>query len=65
MKGGSPFEMIPLVAGRELAGIEEASLFLADLLAERVVLACTKGLFTGGRGFLNPCLLTESVRRDL
>jgi hypothetical protein len=66
VKSGSPFEMlIPLVAGRELAGIEEATLFVADLLAERLVLVHTKGVFRGGRRFLNPCSLTESARRDL
>ena len=66
VKSGSPFEMlIPLAAGRELAGFEEASLIVADLLAERLVLAHTKGLFRAGRRFLNPCALTQSARRDL
>src|SRR5579871_5566761 len=66
VKSGSPFEMlIRLAPGKELAGIEEAAHFVADLLAERVVLAYTKGLFRAGRRFLNPCALTESTRRDL
>ena len=66
LKSGSPFEMlVPLAAGRELAGIEEAALLVADLLAERVVLAFAKGLFRGGRRFLNPCALTEDARSEL
>ncbi|OLB34055.1 MAG: hypothetical protein AUH11_19420 [Acidobacteria bacterium 13_2_20CM_57_17] len=64
-KRGSPFEvLIVLAEGREVAAIEEASLFVSDLLAERLVLASAKGLFRGGRRFLKPSSLTESRRRD-
>jgi hypothetical protein len=64
-KRGGPFEMLILLAeGQEAAAIEEASLFVADLLAERIVLAYAKGLFRGGRRFLKPGSLTESDRRS-
>ena len=64
-KRGSPFEMlIVLEQGQEAAAIEEASLFVADLLAERLVLVNCKGLFRGGRRFLKPGSLTESDRRS-
>ena len=52
--------LIVLAEGQEAAAIEEASLFVADLLAERLVLAHAKGLFRGGRRFLKPCSLTEA-----
>ena len=64
-KHGSPFEMlIVLPEGQEDAAIEEASLFVADLLAEHLVLAHAKGLFRGGRRFIKPGSLTESDRRS-
>ena len=64
-KRGSPFEtLIVLAKGQEAAAIEEASLFVADLLAERLVLASRKGLFRRGRRFLKPGSLTESNRRS-
>jgi hypothetical protein len=64
-KRGSPFEMfIVLAEGQEAAAIEAASLFVADLLAERLVLADAKSLFRGRRRFLKPGSLTESDRRS-
>jgi hypothetical protein len=63
-KRGSPFEMLIVLAeGQEAVAIEEASLFVADILAERLVLANAKGIFRGGRRFLKPGSLTESDRR--
>jgi len=62
---GSPFEMlIVLPEGEEVAAIEVASHFVADLVAERLVLVITKGFFRGGNYFLNPTSLTESDRRN-
>jgi hypothetical protein len=64
-KRGSPFEMLIVLAeGQEPAAIEEASLFVADLLAERLVLADAKGLLGGGRRFLKPDTVTKSDRRS-
>ena len=64
-KRGSPFEMLIVLAeGQEAAAIEEASLFVADLLAERLVLANAKGVFKGGRRFLKPSSLTKSDRHS-
>ena len=64
-KRGSPFEMlIALPEGQEAAAIEGASIFVADLLAERLVLAYAKGLFSGGSRFIEPGLLRESDRRS-
>jgi hypothetical protein len=64
-KRGSPFELlVGLPEGEEAPAIEEVSLFVADLLAERLVLAYAKGLFSGGRRFIKPgSLLMESDRR--
>jgi hypothetical protein len=64
-KSGSPFELLfVLEAGHEKEAIKQASLFVADVLAERVVLAYGKGLFKGGRRFLIPPL-AEANRRHL
>ena len=65
-KRGSPFEThIVLPEGQEAAAIEDVSLFVADLLAERLVLAYAKSLFRGGRRFVKPGSLTDSDRRSL
>jgi len=64
-KRGSPFEvLIGLPEGEEAAAIEEASRFVAELLAERLVLAHAKGLFTGGRRFIKPGSQWEFDRRS-
>jgi len=64
-KSGSPFELLfMLEAGHEEEAIKRASLFVADVLAERVVLAYGKGLFQGGRRFLIPAL-AEANRHHL
>ena len=64
-KSGSPFELLfVLEAGHEKEAIKQASLFVADVLAERVVLVYGKGLFKGGRRFLSPPL-AEANRRHL
>jgi hypothetical protein len=64
-KSGSPFELLfVLEAGHEKEAIKQASLFVADVLAERVVLAYGKGLFKGGRRFLIPAL-AEANRHHL
>ena len=64
-KSVSPFELLfVLEAGHEKEAIKQASLFVADVLAERVVLAYGKGLFKGGRRFLIPPL-AEANRRHL
>ena len=60
-KSGSPFEVLfPLPENQEAEVIEQVSLFVADLLAERLVLAYRKSLFNGGRCFLDPKSITES-----
>lgn len=62
-KVGSPFEMLFDVRdGQERSAIEEVSRFVADLLAERLVLAYAKGLFKGGSYFLPPESLTDQHR---
>jgi hypothetical protein len=64
-KRGSPFEMLFVFAeGQEASAIEAASLFVAGLIAERLVLADAKSLVKGGRRFLKPDPLTESDRRS-
>jgi hypothetical protein len=64
-KAGSPFEVLfVLAAGKEPEAIEQASLFVAEVLAERLVLVCAKGFFKGGRRFITPAL-AKSDRRHL
>jgi hypothetical protein len=64
-KSGSPFELLFVPeAGKEEEAIKQASRFVADLLAERLVLAYGKGAFRGGRRFLIPAL-AEANRRHL
>jgi len=64
-KSGSPFEVLfVLEAGHEKEAIKQASLFVADVLAERLVLVYSKGVFSGGRRFLIPPL-AEANRRHL
>jgi hypothetical protein len=65
-KRGTPFEtLFVLSPGHEATAIEEVSRFVADLLAERLVLAYAKGILRGGRRFLRPGSLTKSDRRKL
>lgn len=54
-----------LPAGQESDAIEEIARFVADVLAERLVLIKTKGIFGGKRRFLNPDSLAESDRRSV
>jgi hypothetical protein len=64
-KSGNPFEVLfVLEAGHEKEAITQASLFVADVLAERLVLVYSKGVFRGGRRFLIPPL-AEANRRHL
>jgi len=64
-KPGSPFEaLFPLPPDEEAQVIEAVSVFVADLLAERLVLADEKGFFKGGRRFVSPGSLTESGCRS-
>jgi hypothetical protein len=64
-KSGSPFELVFILeAGHEEEAIKQASLFVADLLTERLVLVYSKGVFKGGRRFLIPPL-AEANRRHL
>jgi hypothetical protein len=64
-KSGSPFELLFVPeAGKEEEAIKQASRFVADLLAERLVLVYSKGVFGGGRRFLIPALV-EANRRHL
>jgi hypothetical protein len=64
-KSGSPFELLFILeAGHEEEAIKQASLFVADVLAERLVLVYSKGVFRGGRRFLIPAL-AEANRRHL
>jgi hypothetical protein len=51
-------------AGKEEEAIKQASRFVADLLAERLVLGYGKDAFRGGRRFLIPSL-AEANRRHL
>ena len=44
---------------------ENVSSFVAELLAERLVLAFAKSFLRGGRCFLDPKTITESERRSL
>ena len=62
-KSGSPFELLLILeAGHDEETIKGASLFVADILAERLVLAYRKGLFKAGRQFLLPALAQASRR---
>ncbi len=64
-KSGSPFELLfVLKAGHEEEVIKRASQFVADILAEQLVLVYSKGVFKGGRRFLIPPL-AEASRRHL
>src|ERR1700745_317664 len=64
-KSGSPFELLFILeAGHEEEAIKQVSLFVADVLAERLVLVYGKGVFRGGRRFLIPALV-EANRRHL
>jgi hypothetical protein len=64
-KSGSPFELLFILeAGHEEEAIKQASLFVADVLSERLVLVYSKGVFRGGRRFLIPAL-AEANRRHL
>jgi len=64
-KTGSPFEaLFPLPPGEEAEVIGAVSVFVADLLAERLILADEKGFLKGGRRFVTPGSLTESGRRN-
>jgi len=64
-KSGSPFELLFILeAGHEEEAIKQVSLFVADVLAERLVLVYSKGVFRGGRRFLIPAL-AEANRRHL
>jgi len=64
-KSGSPFELLFILeAGHEEEAIKQVSLFVADVLAERLVLVYSKGVFRGGRRFLIPALV-EATRRHL
>ena len=64
-KSGSPFELLFILeAGHEEEAIKQVSLFVADVLSERLVLVYSKGVFRGGRRFLIPAL-TEANRRHL
>jgi hypothetical protein len=62
-KSGSPFELLLILeAGHDEETIKGASLFVADILAERLVLAYRKGLFKAGRQFLLPAQAQASRR---
>jgi hypothetical protein len=64
-KYGSPFELLFILeAGHEEEAIKQASSFVADVLAERLVLVYSKGVFRGGRRFMIPAL-AEANRRQL
>src|SRR5579862_2647853 len=64
-KSGSPFELLFILeAGHEEEAIKQASLFVADVLSERLVLVYSKGVFRGGRRFMIPAL-AEANRRQL
>jgi hypothetical protein len=55
----------PVDAGREAEVFREVARFVADLLAERVVLAFRRGWFRGGREFIPTTELTPERRRRL
>jgi hypothetical protein len=63
---GSPFEALFIIpdSGEEAAFGEVARL-IEGLLTERLVLAYTKGVWRGGRTFLEATQLTEATRRKL
>jgi len=64
-KSGSPFELLFLLeAGHEEEEVKRASQFVADVLAERLVLAYRRGIFKRGRQFLLPAQ-AEACRRHL
>jgi hypothetical protein len=54
-----------LPEGQERDAIEGIAGFVSDILAERLVLVRTKGIFGGERRYLKPGSLTESDRRDV
>jgi hypothetical protein len=56
------FFLLPV--GQEVDAIEGIACFVADILAERLMLGLAKGLFRGGSRFLKPDSLTESDRRN-
>ena len=65
-KPSSPFEMLfVLPAGQESEAIKAVSQFVADLLAERLILVYAKSLFKGGRRFVAPGSITELNRHTL
>jgi hypothetical protein len=65
-KLGSPFELLFVVDDMNLTQvcIEVASL-VSDLVSERTVIVMKKGLFSGGRAFINPMKLAEIKPRKL
>lgn len=62
-KQDSPFEILLLGIATPRECAERAAQVVADLTAERLVLAYKKGVLSGGRQFLRPGDLTERVRR--
>src|SRR5215470_16193361 len=63
-KRGSPFEMFFVVdQGAEAAPTEAVARFVADVLAERLVLGNAKGWLRGGRRFVPQELIAESKNR--
>jgi hypothetical protein len=55
----------PVVDGHEAEVLRHVARFVADLLAERLVLAFRRGWFRGGREFIPPAELTPEHKRQL
>ncbi len=63
---GSPFEQVMAGAAEEAAAVQRAVVqFVADLIAERVVLAMDDRLFGGGRRFIAARDLSASIMKHL
>ena len=64
--GLAPYELnAGIPAGREAEAINEMVDFVADFLAERLVVAMRSGFWQGGRVFLEPGELTPARQREL
>lgn len=64
--GQAPYEAyFPVPAGEEPQVMAEVVRFVADWLAERIVLIYRRGWFRGGRDFVPPSDLTPDRRRGL
>jgi len=64
-KRGSPFELLLGACDEYEQCVAEAARIVADLIAERLVLAYDGSFWKGGRRFLKPSEGTTEIRNDL